>query len=261
MNAAGKYAVVNGLDVYYELHGPEGAGPPVVLIHGGVIGIEVFGPNLQALAQHHRVLALDLQCHGRTGDADRPMRYESMADDVAGLIRELAFDQVDIIGYSLGGGVALQTTIRHPELVRKLVVVSSPFRHNAFYPEILAIFETMGAANAAPMKQSPLAKLYPTMDWERLFTKIGDLQRQDFDWSGDVARIKAPTMLIFADADTYWPEHIIEFYKLLGGGQHDAGVDGSRRSVNQLAIIPNATHYNLLATTTVSELAHGFLAR
>jgi pimeloyl-ACP methyl ester carboxylesterase len=260
MNAAGNYAVVNGLRIYYEMHGPEGMRPPVVLLHGGVGGIEMFGPNLPALARDHRVIAVDLQSHGRTGDVDRPLRYESMADDVAGLIRQLGFDQADIIGYSLGGGVALQATIRHPDLVRQLVVVSSAFKRVAFYPEILAIFDTMGAANAAPMKQSPLAKLYPNADWERLFTKIGDLQRQDFDWSRDVAKIRARTMLIFADADTYKAEHIIDFYKLLGGGQHDAGLDGSQRSPNQLAIIPDTTHYNLLATTTVAELAHQFLA-
>jgi len=260
MNENGHYATVNGLRIYYETHGPETQPVPLVLLHGGVGGIEMFGPNLPALARSHRIIAVDLQGHGRTGDVDRPLRYESMADDIAGLLRQLGFTQADLMGYSLGGGVSLQIVIRHPALVRKLLVVSSPFRHKAFYPEILAIFDQMGAAHGAMMKQSPLAKLYPDADWERLFTKLGDLQRQDFDWSADVAKIRVPTMLVFADADTYWPEHIVEFYKLLGGGQRDAGLDGSLRSKNRLAIIPNTTHYNLLATTTAADLIEPFLS-
>ena len=259
MNEHGHYADIDGLKLYYETHGPESARPPVVLLHGGVGGIEMFGPNLAALANNHRLIAIDLEGHGRSGDRERPLRFEGMADDIASLLEQLDVAPADVIGYSLGGGVALQTTIRHPRLVRKLIVVSSPFRRDAFFPEILAIFEQMTGAFGVQMKQSPLAKLYPNRDWERLFTRIGDLQRQHFDWSRDVAKIQSPTMLIFADADTYHPEHMVEFYKLLGGGKRDAGLDGSQRSVNQFAIIPGATHYNLLATTAVAGLAHQFL--
>jgi len=256
---AGQRAVVNGLTLYYEQHGSPSEGPPIVLLHGGVGGIEMFGPNLAALARNHRVIAVDLPGHARSTDGDRPLRYETMADDIATLLQQLDVSRADVVGYSLGGGVALQMTIRHPEMVRRLVVVSSPFRRDAFYPEILAIFDRMSAADGAMMKQSPLATMYPGKDWERLFEKMGDLQRQDFDISRDVAKFRAPTMLIFADADTYRPEHIIEFYKLLGGGQRDAGWDGSQRSRNQLAIIPGTTHYNLLATTAVAEMAERFL--
>lgn len=259
MNAAGQYAVVNGVKIYYETHGPEEQRPPLVLLHGGVGGLEMFGPNLPALAQKHHVIALDLEGHGRSGDADRPLRYETMADNVAALLTKLGARTADIIGYSLGGGVALQTTFRHPEFVRKLVVISSAFRRDAFYPEILAIFDQMSGSFGAGMKQSPLAKMYPDRDWERLFTKLGDLQQQNFDWSGEIAKIPAQTMLIFADADTYRPEHIVEFYKLLGGGQRDAGLDGALRSKNQLAIIPNTTHYSLLATPAAAALIESFI--
>ena len=259
MNGVGQRAVVNGVEIYYETHGPRDRRPPLVLLHGGVGGIEMLGPNLPALAQKHHVIALDLEGHGRSGDGDRPLRYETMADNVAALMGELGVTTIDIIGYSLGGGVALQTTIRHPELVRRLVVISSPFRRDAFYPEILAIFDQMSGSFGAGMKQSPLAKMYPDRDWERLFTKLGDLQRQSFDWSREVAKICAQTMLIFADADTYRPEHIVEFYTLLGGGQRDAGMDGSLRSKNQLAIIPNTTHYTLLATTAAAALIEPFV--
>ena len=116
----GNFAVVNGLKIYYETHGPKGKGPPLVLLHGGVGGIEMFGPNLAALAQDRRIIAVDLQGHGRTADIDRPLRYELMADDVAGLLKQLGVGKADIMGYSLGGGVALQTAIRHPDVVRKL---------------------------------------------------------------------------------------------------------------------------------------------
>jgi pimeloyl-ACP methyl ester carboxylesterase len=252
-------ALVNGVTIYYETHGPKDKRPPLVLLHGGVGGIEMFGPNLPALARKHHVIALDLEGHGRSGDADRPLRYETMADNVAALLRELGVSQADIIGYSLGGGAALQTTFRHPDLIRKLVVISSPFRRDGFYPEILAIFDQMTGSFGAGMKQSPLAKLYPDRDWERLFTRLGDLQRQNFDWSRDVATMRAQTMLIFADADTYRPEHIVEFYKLLGGGQRDAGMDGSLRSKNRLAIIPNTTHYTLLATPAAAALIEPFV--
>jgi pimeloyl-ACP methyl ester carboxylesterase len=252
-------ALVNGVTIYYETHGPKDKRPPLVLLHGGVGGIEMFGPNLPALARKHHVIALDLEGHGRSGDADRPLRYETMADNVAALLRELGVSQADIIGYSLGGGAALQTTFRHPDLIRKLVVISSPFRRDGLYPEILAIFDQMTGSFGAGMKQSPLAKLYPDRDWERLFTRLGDLQRQNFDWSRDVATMRAQTMLIFADADTYRPEHIVEFYKLLGGGQRDAGMDGSLRSKNRLAIIPNTTHYTLLATPAAAALIEPFV--
>lgn len=256
----GRHIVVNGIRLYYESHGPEDRDPPLVLLHGGAGGIEMFGPNIAALARTRHVIAVDLPGHARSESRQGPLRYESMADDIAELVRQLGVRQIDLVGYSLGGGVAQQLTFRHPELVRRLVVVSSPFRRDAFYPEILAVFDQMGAATGTMVKQGPLGQLYPDLDFERLFTQTGDLQRQDFDWSRDVAGIRVPVLLVFADADTYHPEHIIEFYKLLGGGQRDAGWQGELRTKNQLAIIPDRTHYNLLATTAVADIAEPFLA-
>lgn len=256
----GRHVDVNGIALYYESHGPEGRDPPVVLLHGGAGGIEMFGPNISAFARTRHVIAVDLPGHARSGSTDRPLRYESMADDIAELLRQLAVSQADVVGYSLGGGVAQQLTFRHLGLVRRLVVVSSPFRRDAFYPEILAVFDQMGAATGAMVKQGPLGQLYPDLDFERLFTQTGDLHRQEFDWSREVARIRVPVLIVFADADTYHPEHIVEFYKLLGGGQRDAGWDGTLRSRNQLAIVPDRTHYNLLETTAVAELVEPFLA-
>ncbi len=256
----GSYASVNGLKMYYEIHGgADGKSTPLVLLHGGVGGIEMFGPNLPALAKNRRVIAVNLQAHGRTADIDRPLRFELMAADIAALLKHLEISQADIMGYSLGGGVALQTAIQYPDILRKLVVVSTPYKRSAFYPEVLAAMDQMGPAAAAGMKQSPLAKLYPDADWATLFAKLGDLLKQDFDWSKDVASIKAPTMLVFADAGAVRPTHIMEFFALLGGGQRDAGLDGSGRSVARLAILPGATHYNILSSVTVAELITPFL--
>jgi pimeloyl-ACP methyl ester carboxylesterase len=257
--SAGRHAPVNGLSLYYEIHG---SGEPLILLHGGVAASEAFGPNLAALARGRQVIAVHLQGHGRTRDIDRPLRCELMADDIAALIAHLGLARADLLGYSMGGGVALQTAIRHPEVVRKLVVISVPMRHDASYPEVIASFNGMAASAAqigASLKQSPMAQLYPDVDWGVLFTKLADLVTQDYDWSSEVAAIAAPTMLVFADADSIRPEHIIEFYKQLGGGQRDAGLDGSLRPSARLAIVPGTTHYNILATSVIAELVAPFL--
>src|SRR5829696_133432 len=216
----GNYAEVNGLEMYYEIHG---TGEPLILLHGGVGAIEMFGEVLPLLAEGRQVIAADLQAHGRTADIDRPLSFESMADDIAALIEHLGFAKADVMGYSLGGGVALQTAIRHPEVVRKLVVVSTPFERDGWYPETLAGMEQMGPEAADPMKQTPLYQLYSGIaprpeDWPVLLTKLGELLRQDYDWAGDVAAIEAQTMIVVGDADSVRTAHSVEFFGLLGGG-------------------------------------------
>src|SRR5205823_10958809 len=141
----GHYADVNGIKLYYEI---AGTGRPLVLLHGGLGALEMFGPNLAALARGRQVIAVDLQGHGRTADIDRPLSVEFMADDIAALINYLKLERPDIMGYSLGGGVALLTAIRHPDVVGKLVVVSTPFRRNGFYPDILSQQGQVSAAAA-----------------------------------------------------------------------------------------------------------------
>ncbi len=258
-DTGGKYVPVNGLDLYYEIHG---TGKPVILLHGGVGASEMFGPHLNQLAGTRQLILIHLQGHGHTRDVDRPLRFESMADDVAALVAHLGIRHADLVGYSMGGNVALQTAIRHPDQVDKLVVISAPMQHVGWYPEVLVSYEQM-AANAPQLgqglKQSPLAQMYPEVEWERLFTKIGDLESQDYDWSRDVAALKLPTMLMYADADAVRLEHILEFFRLLGGGLHDAGLDGSARPQARLAIVPGATHYDILSKEVVTELIIPFL--
>ena len=255
------YAPVNGLNLYYEIHG---AGEPLILLHGGLGSTASFGDVLPSLAKTRQVIVTDLQGHGRTADIDRPMSIEAMADDIAGLMKYLRISRADVMGYSLGGAVALQTTIRHPELVRKLVVVSEPCKRNGWYPEGLAAMDHFGPALAEPMKKSPIYQSYAQsaprpQDWPVLLGKLGDLMRVDYDWSQAVASIKTPAMLIFADADAIRPEHMVEFFQLLGGGKKDGGLDGSGISSARLVILPGLTHYNILSSPELVPVVTSFL--
>jgi len=255
-DSRGSYASVNGLNLYFEI---QGAGRPLILLHGGVGASEMFGSVLQKLAENRQVIAVHLQAHGKTADIDRPLRFELMADDIYSLIKHLDIEKADIMGYSLGGGVALQTAIRHPEVVRKLVIVSAAVKRDGWYPEVLEGMAQMGPEAAKVMKQSPLNQLYPDADWTALFTKLGDLLRQDYDWSKDVAAIKSPVILVFADADAVRTAHVIEFFALLGGGQRDAGLDGSGRPTAWLSIQPGMTHYDVLSSPYLAALITRFL--
>jgi pimeloyl-ACP methyl ester carboxylesterase len=252
------YADVNGQHIYYSVHG---AGKPLILLHGG-IDPDSFGDNLARLAKGRQVIAPHLQAHGRTPDTDRPLRCETLGDDIAALIGHLHLGKADVMGYSLGACVALQTAIRHPDVVDRLVVVAGRMRQDGAYPEVVAAFnqlEANAAAFGGGVKASPLGQTYPDVDWTNLFRKVGDLTKRNFDWSADVAKIKTRTQLVFADADIVRPEHMVEFWKALGGGQRDAGIDGSLRPANQLAIVPSATHYTLPTDPMLPEIAERFL--
>jgi pimeloyl-ACP methyl ester carboxylesterase len=255
------YAPVNGLEMYYQIHG---TGQPLILLHGGGGAIEMFGEVLPLLAEGRQVIAVDLQAHGRTADIDRPLSIESQADDIGALIEHLGFDKADVMGYSLGGGVALQTAIRHPDVVRKLVIVSTPFSRDGWYPEVIAGMEKMGPEAAEPMKQTPMYQLYASIaprpeDWPVLLSKLGQLLRQDYDWSKDVAAIETPTMIVVGDADSVRTAHAVRFYELLGGGKADAGWDGSGMSDARLAVLPGTTHYDIFSSPTLASTVTPFL--
>jgi len=253
------YAKVNDVELYYEVHGD---GPPLIMLHGGVTPSEMFGAPLAEMAKAHKVVALHARGHGLSKDSSRPWSFEVFADDVAALMGHLGIKKASVMGYSSGALVALQTAIRHPQLVDKLIVISTAFRSDGLYPDVLEAFAQMPSAApmiAADVSKSPLASLYPSVNWETMFRKTGELANRSYDWSASVADIKAPTLLMFADADMMRPEHVVEFYKLLGGGQRDAGLDGSLRSPNRLAIIPNTTHLTLLGSAAVTQFASAFL--
>ncbi len=254
-------ADVNGVILYYEIHGE---GDPLVLLHGGVGAIEMFGENLSLLAEGRQVIGVDLQAHGRTADIDRPLRYELMADDIGALIKHLGHKRADVIGYSLGGGVALQTAIRHPDLVRKLVVISTPFKRQGWYPEVLAAMGQSGPQVAEAMKQTPMYRLYEALaprpeDWPMLLTKLGELLPREYDWSNEVKAIKAPTLIVVGDADSVRTSHAVEFFELLGGGKADGGWDGSGMSTARLAILPGTTHFTIFSSPNLASAVIPFL--
>ena len=255
------YADVNGISLYYEEHA---SGRPLILLHGGYGTGEMFAPILPLLAGGRRVITVDLRGHGRTADVDRPLRFQTMGDDIAALIGHLGLAQADVMGYSLGAATALRTAIQHPDVVRRLVIVSHPVRHDGWFPQSLAGFDQMGPAFAEAMKQSPIYEVYARVaprveDWPVLVGKMGTMLRQDYDWSPEVAKITAPVMLVYGDADSVWPAHIAEFYALLGGGLRDANWDGSARSVARLAILPGHTHYDIAFSPDLAAAVIPFL--
>ena len=259
----GQSAQVNGVNLYYEIYGK---GQPLILLHGGLGMIGMYAQILPTLADTRQVIGVELQGHGHTPDIDRPFSFEQMADDMAALVKHLGFDKVDFMGYSLGGGVALQTVIRHPDIVRKLVLVSTPFKSDGWYPEVRAGMKAMNADAAKMMIGSPPQQAFasvaskPDEGWTNLVTKTGQLISQDYDWSKGVASIQSPTMIVVGDADAIRPEHVVEFFELLGGGKQDAGWDGSQMPNCQLAVLPGTTHYNIFSSPVLPAVVTSFLA-
>jgi pimeloyl-ACP methyl ester carboxylesterase len=254
-------ADVNGLSLYYEEHG---SGEPLVLLHGGFGATELMAPIVPALAAGRRVIAVDLQGHGRTADVDRPLRPELMADDIAALIEHLGLERADVMGYSLGGLVALRTAIQHPGRVRNVVLVSVAFRRDGSHPDVVEQMNSMTPAIADVLKESPLYELYSRLgprveDWPRLVAKVSDGLKEDYDWSAEVAGLQPRTLLVYADADSIRPAHVVEFFGLLGGGLRDAGWDYSAQPSNRLAIVPGTTHYDVSTSPLLPPLVIDFL--
>jgi pimeloyl-ACP methyl ester carboxylesterase len=241
-------ASVNGVEMYYEIHG---SGEPLILIHGGLGGIVEFSQLLPALAESRQVIAVELQAHGHTADIDRPLSFEVMADDIAALIQHLGYERADVLGYSLGGGVALRTAIQHPEVVDRLILVSTPFRRESIHPEFRAGMEAMSAEAAMQMLETPMYQYYASVapqveNWAALVQKEADLLGQDYDWSDEVAAMTTPTLILVGDNDFIPPSHAVEMYQLLGGG-----VAGglAQPPASQFAVLPNTIHFNILYRT------------
>jgi len=241
------YVPANGVNYYYEIHG---RGQPLLLLHGGLGSIDMFEPGLPEFAKHRLVIAVDLHGHGRTGLGDRPISLPAMGDDMATVVKQLGYDSVDVLGYSMGGGVALRMAIQHPGAVRRLVLVSTPFAQDGFFPEMLPQQAAVGAAMADAMKATPLYQSYVAIaprpqDFPRLLDQMGAWMRTPYDWSEDVKKLKGPVLLVYGDHDMMRPEHIVRFYQLLGEGLRDAGWQREHMGQNRLAILPNLTHYEM----------------
>jgi pimeloyl-ACP methyl ester carboxylesterase len=226
----------------------------------------MFGPILPQLAERHKVIAVDLQGHGRTADIDRPIDVRLMADDIAALIDHLGMDRPDVVGYSLGGGVALHTAAEYPAKVRRLVAASANIRPDAIYPEMRVQQSQVGPDAAEFMKETPMYQLYQRVaprpqDFPRLLGKIGESMAKDFDYSEEVRSLKVPTLIVAADADMAPPIHYVEVFKLLGGGLRDGGwmSEGRPEGGHALAILPGLTHYNIFSSPLFAAAALAFL--
>jgi pimeloyl-ACP methyl ester carboxylesterase len=255
------HAAVNGVNYYYAVYG---TGEPLLLLHGGMFHIEMFGPNLTKLAQSRQVIGVDLQGHGRTPLGDRDISLVDIGNDMAGVLKNLGYDKVDVLGYSMGGGVAFQLAAQHPEMVRRLVLVSTPYAQNGFYPEMLPQQAALGAAMAEQMKETPIYKSYVAIaphpeEFPKLLDAMGAYMRKPYDWSADVKKLTMPVMLIYGDSDMFRPEHEVKFYQLLGGGLKDAGWQREHMSQNRLAILPDVTHYEMGVAPQLVDTALPFL--
>lgn len=241
------YVAANGADYWFEIHGK---GEPLLLLHGGLMWTGAFGPTLTKLAENRKVIGVDLLGHGHTALGNRKINLVDIGRDLAVVVEKLGLRQVDVMGYSFGGGAAMQLAFQHPVLVRRLVVVSAPYAQSGFFPEMLPQQAAVGAAMADAMKETPMYKGYAAIaprpqDFPRLLDSMGEFMRQPYDWSANVKQLSMPVMLVYGDSDMIRPEHIVSFYQLLGGGLKDAGWTRENMSKNRLAILPDVTHYEM----------------
>jgi pimeloyl-ACP methyl ester carboxylesterase len=255
------YVQANGINYYYEI---SGKGEPLLLLHGGLGSTDMFKPIMPAFTEHRQVIAIDLQGHGRTELGRSKIRLPELGDDIAAVLTQLGYKNVDAMGYSFGGGVAFRFAVQHPEMVRRLALVSAGFASEGFYPEMREQQKQVNAGLAEAMKPTPMYQSYAAVapkpeDFPKLLQAMGDLMREQYDYSADVKKLTMPTMLIFGDSDMYRPEHIVEFYKLLGGGLRDAGWNRETMSKNRLAIIPDQTHYDIFFSPKLVATALPFL--
>jgi pimeloyl-ACP methyl ester carboxylesterase len=252
---------VDGIRYYYEIHGQ---GKPLLLLHGGLGSIDMFRPMLPALAEKRQIIGVDLQGHGRTALGNRPISLEAMGADMAQILKKLGHGEVDVLGYSMGAGVAFQLAVQHPEMVRRLALVSAGFAQDGFYPEMIQAQAQLSGMMANFMKDTPMYKSYMEVapnpgDFPRLLDAMGDWIRKPYDWSADVSKLTMPVMLIFGDSDMFRPEHVVKFYQLLGGGLRDAGWQREHMSKNRLAILPGLTHYDIFLAPELAGTVLPFL--
>src|SRR5688572_3862724 len=240
------YADVNGLRMYYEVYGK---GKPIVLLHGSYMNIPLNWLHIiPLLANDRKVIVTEMQGHGRTRDISREFSYEGMADDVSGLLKHLKIDSADILGYSMGGGVAFQVAVRHPEQVRRLVVLSGTYTHDGWWPDVEAMYSTF---TADMFKGTPIQKQHDSLGndpahFPEFVKKVISIDLRPYDWSKDVKNIQAPIFMAIGDADGVRYEHALELFRAKGGGKM-GDIYGLPQS--RLAIIPGTTHIGMMQRT------------
>jgi pimeloyl-ACP methyl ester carboxylesterase len=234
------YAPANGLEMYYEIHGE---GPPLVLLHGAYMTVDLMAPLVPGLAASRRVIAVEQQGHGHTADIDRPITYEQMADDTAALLGHLDVGRADVVGYSMGGGVALQMAIRHEDVVRKVVVASASYTSDGMHAAAWEMFPSITPELFAgsPIEEAYLRTAPNPAGFPKLVEKLKLLDTTEFAWPAeDIRAIDAPILIVLGDSDVVRLEHAVELFGLLGGGVMGDLVELPK---SQLAVLPGTTHF------------------
>lgn len=243
------YAPVNGQKIYYEIHGE---GKPVVLLHGAYMSIDMnWSQLIPELSKTRKVIAFEMQGHGRTADIERPFSFPALADDISQAMKYLHIDSADVIGYSFGGTVALQLAIGHPTVINKLVVISAAYKSDGWLPQVRAAFETFKPEffDATPLKPEYERIAPDPTHWRSFVTRMIAFGKQAYDMDSEkIKAIKAPALLIMGDNDGIDMEHKASFYKLLGGDR-SSDMEGLPKS--QLAIVPGTTHVTLMMNTNM----------
>ncbi|GAB3892080.1 alpha/beta hydrolase [Larkinella knui] len=240
------YADVNGLQLYYEVYGE---GNPLVLLHGSYMTIPLnWSHIIPLLAKGRKVIVAEMQGHGRTRDIPRAISYEGMADDVAGLLGYLNIDQADIMGYSMGGGIAFQVAVRHPEQVRRLVVLSGTYAHDGWWPDVEASYATFTPAMfmGTPIQQQYESLGHDPAHFPEFVKRVIQIDLKPYDWSRDVKNLQAPVFMAIGDADGVRYEHALELFRAKGGGKM-GDLHGLPKS--RLAILPGTTHIGMMQRT------------
>lgn len=252
---------VDGVNYYYEVRG---SGPPLLLLHGGLGSIDMFAPVMPALTAKHTVIGVDLHGHGRTALGDRPFTLQAQGDDMAAILSKLGYGKVDVMGYSMGGGVAFQFAAQHPDRVNKLVLVSAGYAQDGFYADMIKQQAQVNAGAAAFMKDTPMYTSYVAVaprpqDFPKLLDTMGAYMKQPYDFSADVPKLTMPVLLVFGDSDMYRPEHEIKFFQMLGGGLKDGGWQREGMTRNRLAILPGRTHYDIFFSPDLIRTSLAFI--
>jgi pimeloyl-ACP methyl ester carboxylesterase len=252
---------VDGIQYHYQIRGQ---GAPLLLLHGGLGSVDMFAPILPVLAATRQIIGVDLQGHGRTPLGSRPLNIAAMGADMASILKKLGYGPVDVMGYSMGAGVAFQLAVQHPQQVRRLVLVSGSFAKDGFYPEMIEAQGQLSSKMAEGMKDTPMAKSYAAVapnprDFPKLLDALGEMMKKPFDWTADVPKLTMPVMLVYGDSDMYRPEHEVKFYQLLGGGLKDAGWQRENMSRNRLSILPGLTHYDIFLSPQLPATVSPFL--
>ncbi len=259
--ASSGYADVNGIKLYHEVYGQ---GEPLVLLHGGLMIIGEMSTLLEPFAKARKVIAVELQGHGRTADTDRPLKLETLGDDIAALLDHLSIQKADLVGLSLGAAVGLRTAIQHPEKVRRLVVISSPYAKSGWYREAQEGMGQVSSAMAEEMMQTPtgnFSKQWPEPQrFPQFLDKMGQMMGATYDWSAEVKKLPMPVLLVFADNDSVSQQHIAEFFALLGGGVKEPGWENTQLSKARLAIVPGYSHYNFITSRELAPIIEKYLA-